>query len=59
MAKLEDFYNCDLRYTDEGYVIIDEDYVRPCIYEDNDEYIKEFWEMRHLKRSDVSDWWKE
>lgn len=43
MAKLEDYYNCDLRYTDEGYVIRDEDNVRPCNCEDSDEYIKEFW----------------
>jgi hypothetical protein len=43
MAKLADYYMCDLRYTDEGYVIADEDEVRPNIYEDNDEYIKEFW----------------
>lgn len=34
MAKLADYYICDLRYTEEGYVILDED---------NDEYIKEFW----------------
>lgn len=43
MAKLADYYICDLRYTDEGYVIIDEDEVHPNMYEDNDEYIKEFW----------------
>ncbi len=43
MAKLADYYICDLRYTDEGYVIRDEDEVRPNMYEDNDEYIKEFW----------------
>ena len=59
MAKLADYYICDLRYTEEGYVILDEDEVHPNTYEDNDEYIKEFLEMRHLKRSDVSDWWKE
>ncbi len=38
MAKLADCYICDLRYTDEGYVIQDEDEVY-----DNDEYIKEYW----------------
>lgn len=43
MAKLEDYYNCDLRYTDEGYVITDEDNVRPCVYRGDEEYIKEFW----------------
>lgn len=43
MAKLADYYICDLLYTKEGYVIADEDDVRPNIYEDNDEYIKEFW----------------
>lgn len=43
MAKLADYYICDLRYTDEGYVIRDEDEVHPNMYEDNDEYIKEFW----------------
>lgn len=43
MAKLADYYICDLLYTKEGYVIADEDEVRPNIYEDNDEYIKEFW----------------
>lgn len=43
MAKLADYYICDLFYTKEGYVIADEDDVRPNIYEDNDEYIKEFW----------------
>lgn len=43
MAKLADYYICDLRYTDEGYVIQDEDEVYPNTYEDNDEYIKEFW----------------
>lgn len=43
MAKLADYYICDLLYTKEGYVIVDEDEVRPNIYEDNDEYIKEFW----------------
>ena len=42
MAKLADYYICDLRYTDEGYVIFDEDDVHPNMYEDNDEYIKEF-----------------
>lgn len=42
MAKLADYYICDLFYTKEGYVIADEDDVRPNIYEDNDEYIKEF-----------------
>lgn len=43
MAKLADYYYCDLRYTEEGYVILDEDEVQPQRYEDNDEYIKEFW----------------
>lgn len=43
MAKLADYYICDLRYTEEGYVILDEDEVHPNTYEDNDEYIKEFW----------------
>lgn len=43
MAKLADYYICDLRYTKEGYVIIDEDNLYPCISEDNDEYIKEYW----------------
>ena len=43
MAKLADYYICDLRYTDEGYVIQDEDEVYPNTYEDNDEYIKEYW----------------
>ena len=43
MAKLADYYYCDLRYTDEGYVIQDEDDVHNWRYEDNDEYIKEFW----------------
>lgn len=43
MAKLADYYICDLLYTDEGYVITDEDDVHPNTYEDNDEYIKEFW----------------
>lgn len=43
MAKLADYYYCDLRYTEEGYVILDEDEVQPQGYEDNDEYIKEFW----------------
>lgn len=43
MAKLADYYICDLRYTEEGYVILDEDEVQPQGYEDNDEYIKEFW----------------
>ena len=41
MAKLADYYICDLFYTKEGYVIADEDEVRPNIYEDNDEYIKD------------------
>lgn len=35
MAKLADYYICDLRYTDEGYVR------RGLPY--NDEYIKEYW----------------
>ena len=43
MAKLADYYICDLLYTDEGYVILDEDEVHPNTYEDNDEYIKEYW----------------
>ena len=43
MAKLADYYICDLLYTEEGYVILDEDDVYPQGYEDNDEYIKEFW----------------
>lgn len=43
MAKLADYYICDLQYTEEGYVILDEDEVHPNTYEDNDEYIKEFW----------------
>lgn len=43
MAKLADYYICDLLYTEEGYVILDEDEVHPNTYEDNDEYIKEFW----------------
>lgn len=43
MAKLADYYICDLLYTKEGYVIADEDEVQPQGYEDNDEYIKEFW----------------
>lgn len=43
MAKLADYYICDLRYTEEGYVIIGEDNLYPCISEDNDEYIKEYW----------------
>lgn len=43
MAKLADYYNCDLLYTEEGYVIRDEDNVRLCVYRDNEEYIKEFW----------------
>ncbi len=43
MAKLADYYICDLLYTEEGYVILDEDEVQPQTYEDNDEYIKEFW----------------
>ena len=43
MAKLADYYICDLIYTEEGYVIQDEDEVHPNTYEDNDEYIKEFW----------------
>lgn len=43
MAKLADCYICDLRYTGEGYVIQDEDEVYPDTYEDNDEYIKEYW----------------
>lgn len=44
MAKLADYYICDLFYTKEGYVIADEDEVRPNIYEaNNDEYIKWFW----------------
>lgn len=43
MAKLADYYICELLYTKEGYVIADEDDVRPNIYEDNDKYIKEFW----------------
>ena len=43
MAKLADYYICDLRYTEEGYVIQDEDEVHPNTYEDNDEYIKEYW----------------
>lgn len=29
MAKLADYYICDLRYTEEGYVILDEDEVQP------------------------------
>ena len=43
MAKLADYYICDLLYTEEGYVILDEDEVHPNTYEDNDEYIKEYW----------------
>lgn len=43
MAKLADYYICDLRYTNEGYKILGEDDVQPNTYEDNDEYIKEFW----------------
>lgn len=43
MAKLADYYFCDLFYTDEGYVIQDEDDVLLNLYEDNDEYIKEYW----------------
>lgn len=43
MAKLADYYICDLSLHHEGYVIQDEDEVQPQRYEDNDEYIKEFW----------------
>lgn len=43
MAKLADYYICDLRYTKEGYVITNEDDICLNIYEDNDEYIKEYW----------------
>lgn len=34
MAKLADYYICDLQYTEEGYVILDEDEVHPNTYED-------------------------
>lgn len=44
MAKLADCYICDLRYTTEGYVIINEDEAHYCNYsKDDDESIKEFW----------------
>ena len=43
MAKLARYYYCDLRYTDEGYVIEDEDNVHPCSCADSEERLKEFW----------------
>ena len=44
MAKLADYIACSLIYHNGNKFKIDEERtIMPCIYEDSDEYIKEYW----------------
>ena len=44
MAKLADYIACSLIYHKGNKFEIDEERtIMPCIYEDSDEYIKEYW----------------
>ena len=44
MAKLADYIACSLIYHNGNKFEIDEERtIMPCIYEDSDEYIKEYW----------------
>lgn len=44
MAKLADYIACSLIYQKRNKYKIDEERtIMPCIYEDSDEYIKEYW----------------
>lgn len=44
MAKLADYIACSLIYHKGNRFEIDEERtIMPCIYEDSDEYIKEYW----------------